>query len=237
MSTTQLMTTLYQLQQLDLEADRLLAEHNALTTALQNNATVRKVRAELDIAQQQYASGIQAQQEAEYALHELEQRLRKNEERLYGGTVTNSREVQALQQEVQSLRAQQARQEDKVLELMDATEALQEAMEHKNHALQVTKSTWNSANLTGLERRQQIETRQGELSQQRALFTNILDAELLKRYETMRRTKQGRAVSRVEQNSCQWCRVILTPSELQRVRLNTELQTCSNCGRLLYYDR
>ena len=64
-----------------------------------------------------------------------------------------------------------------------------------------------------------------------------LNEDVVKRYEAMRKTKQGRAISRIEQNSCQWCRVILTPSELQKVRISPELQTCLNCGRILYYQR
>ncbi|HLG76192.1 MAG TPA: C4-type zinc ribbon domain-containing protein, partial [Ktedonobacteraceae bacterium] len=92
-------------------------------------------------------------------------------------------------------------------------------------------------NAAGLLRRDQLETKRQELQAKRAQLAAAVDAELLKRYEALRRSKQGRAISRVEQNSCQWCRVILTPSEMQRVRTSSELQTCSNCGRILYYDR
>jgi hypothetical protein len=76
-----------------------------------------------------------------------------------------------------------------------------------------------------------------ELQDKRQKLSTTLGEPLLKRYETMRRTKQGRAVSKVDQNSCQWCRVILTPSELQLVRISPDLQTCTNCGRILYYER
>jgi predicted nucleic acid-binding Zn-ribbon protein len=76
-----------------------------------------------------------------------------------------------------------------------------------------------------------------ELQANREQFVSDIDTILLKRYDTLKRTKQGRAVSKVDQNSCQWCRVILTPSELQRVRVSADLQMCSNCGRILYYDR
>ena len=76
-----------------------------------------------------------------------------------------------------------------------------------------------------------------ELQTKRIQLATSVDAEFISRYETMRRMKQGRAISKVEQNSCQWCRVILTPSELQRVRISSQLQTCTNCGRILYYDR
>ena len=237
MSTTQMAAALFQLQQLDLELDRLVSEQQALAISLQSTASLKKLRSEQSIAQQQLTNGLQAQKEAEWALEELEQRLKQQEQRLYGGSVTNSKELYALQQEVQHLRAQQARQEEMALEMMDAAETLREVAEQKAQAVSEAERAWELSNAAGVARREQLEAKQQELRGKRAELTAALNSELVNRYESMRKTKQGRVVSKVEQNSCQWCRVILTPSELQRVRVSPELQTCSNCGRILYYDR
>ena len=114
---------------------------------------------------------------------------------------------------------------------------LREAAEQKVRAVKEAEQAWELSNAAGVARHDQLEEKLQELRKKRADLTATLDGELIKRYESMRKTKQGRVVSKVEQNSCQWCRVILTPSELQRVRISEELQTCSNCGRILYYDR
>jgi predicted nucleic acid-binding Zn-ribbon protein len=237
MSTTKLAGRLYQLQQLDLELERLLAEQQALANSLQGDPVLKKLRAEYNIAQQELQSGLQAQTEAEWALEDLDRRLRMQEQRLYNGTVTNPKELYALQQEVQRLRAQQNRQEEMALEVLLATESLQEMAKQKAEALRQAEEKWAEANATAVIRREQLGAKQQELQTKREQFITDIDPELLKRYETLRRSKQGCAVSKVEQNSCQWCRVILTPSEMQRVRASTDLQTCSNCGRILYYDR
>ena len=237
MSTTKIAGTLYQLQQLDLELERLLAEQQALANSLQGDPVLKKLRAEDNIAQQQLNSGLQAQKEAEWALEELDRRLLMQEQRLYNGSVTNPKELNALQQEVQRLRAQQNRQEEMVLEVLLATESLQETAKQKAEVLRQAEEKWAEGNAAGVTRRSQLEAKQQELQTKREQFVTDIDPELLKRYEALKRSKQGRAVSKVEQNSCQWCRVILTPSEMQRVRASTELQTCSNCGRILYYDR
>lgn len=237
MGTTQQVAALFQLQQLDLEMDRLVAEQQALTSSLQSTASLKKLSTELGIAQQQLSGGLQAQKDAEWALEDLERRLKQQEQRLYGGNVTNAKELHALQQEVHNLRTQQARQEEKALEMMEAAEALREVVERKTRALAEARQVWEAANAAGAAKSQLLDEKQQELYQKREKLEASLEAELVKRYESMRKTKQGRVVSKVEQNSCQWCRVILTPSELQRVRINSELQTCSNCGRILYYDR
>jgi predicted nucleic acid-binding Zn-ribbon protein len=237
MSTTQIAAILFQLQQLDLELDRLSAEQQAIRHSLQGNRTLQKLRSEYQAAQQQVQVALQAQKEAEWALEDINRRLKAQEQRLYNGTVVNAKELQSLQQEVQNLRAQQGRQEDTVLEVIDNAESLQEMAQQKLTALQEAEETWKRESSSLIARSDQLEAHTREVRQKRAQLTSTVEAELIERYDKMRRTKQGRAVSRVEQNSCQWCRVILTPSELQHVRMSSELQTCTNCGRILYYDR
>jgi len=237
MNTTQVTAALYQLQQLDLEIDRLAAEKQSVANSLQGSPTLRRLRIEYKTAQQQQVAGEQSQKEAEWTLDEYNQRLAAQERRLYSGSIVNAKELQALQQETQTLRAQQSRQEERLLEVIDIVEALTEATHHKEAALKEADEQWKQEYVVLQARQSQIEGQWQELQTKRQEITVDLDATLLKRYDTMRRSMQGRAVSKVEQNSCQWCRVILTPSEMQQVRISAKLQTCSNCGRILYYER
>lgn len=237
MGTTQIAAALFQLQQLDLEIDRLIAEQQTLANSLQSTTSLKKLRAEQSAAQQQLSNDLQAQKEAEWALEEVVQRLKQLEQRMYGGSVNSPKELHALQQEVQHLRAQQARQEERVLETMEAAETSRDAAERKAQVARAAEKDWETANQAGMVRRQELEQKQLELQQKREGQAAALDAEFVRRYDSLRKAKQGRVVSKVEQNSCQWCRVILTPSELQRVRISSELQLCSNCGRILYYNR
>jgi len=237
MSTTQIAAALFQLQRLDLELERLTAEQQAFANSLKDNTRLQKLRTEHRVAQQQLQAGQQAQREAEWTLEDVKRRLSTQEQRLYNGTISNAKELSSLQQEVQRLRAQQSRQEDITLEAMEAAEALQETVHGKAQALAEAEADWTRESASLLARRDQLEARRQELQAQRTQQAAKLDPTYITRYDTMRRTKQGRAISKVEQNSCQWCRVILTPSELQRVRVSPELQTCTNCGRILYYDR
>ncbi|HEY6543107.1 MAG TPA: hypothetical protein VIZ18_19350 [Ktedonobacteraceae bacterium] len=237
MSTTHIAATLYQLQQIDLELERLVSEQQTLKRTLQGDNTLAKARAEHRVAQQQLQAGLQAQKEAEWALEELDQRLKLLEQRLYSGSITNPKELYAVQQEIGHLRAQQSRQEEMTLEVMDATDTLRELTQQKSEALQRAEEAWTQFNASSVQRGEQLESKLREVQARRDQFAISIDADLLKRYETLKRSKQGRAVSKVEQSSCQWCRVLLTPGELQRARASRDLQLCSNCGRILYFDR
>jgi uncharacterized protein len=237
MNTTQLAAQLFNLQQVDLELDRLTAELQSVTHSLQGNAGLKRLRAEYKAAQQQLQIGLQAQKEAEWALEDVNNRLKGQEERLFSGGVSNPKELQSLQNEVQRLRGQQSHQEEVTLEVLDVAETLQETAQRKYVALKQAEDAWEQEAASQVARRDQLEMKQQELQKKRKELSSGIEQEILLRYDTLRRTKQGRAVSKVEQNSCQWCRVILTPSELQQVRINPELQMCTNCGRILYYDR
>src|SRR5579863_2123939 len=163
MSTTQIAATLYQLQQLDLELERLIAEQQALAQTLQADAALKKARLEHQVAQQQLQAGLQAQKEAEWALEELDQRLRLLEQRLYSGSITNPKELNAVQQETQHLRAQQNRQEEMTLEVMDATETLREMEKQKSDALQRAEEAWTQFNASSVQRGEQLESKLREV--------------------------------------------------------------------------
>lgn len=237
MSTTQTAATLYHLQQLDLELERLSTEQRAIAGSLQDNAPLHKLRTEQKLALQQSHAALKTQQEAEWALEDLSHRLKTQEHRLYNGTVSNPKELNALQQEVQRLRTQQSLQEEKTLEVMEATESLQQTAQRTSAMLQQAEAAWVNQNAVLISQRDQLEAREQDVQLQREQLAASLQADLISRYDRIRRTRQGKAVSKVEQGSCQWCRVILTPSELQHVRISTKLETCSNCGRFLYFDR
>lgn len=237
MSATHVAATLFQLQQLDLDIERIQAEQQAVEKTLQGSPTLQKLRVEQSLAQQRLRDCLQAQSEAEETLEELNRRLAAQSQRLYSGEVSQPKELNALQQELQHLRASQSRQEDKVLEAIAGVEDQQEEVLRKAEALGAAADTWERESATSVVRRDQLESRKQELQARRARLVAGINGEYVKRYESIRRMRQGRAISKVEQNSCQWCRVILTPSELQQVRVSAQLQTCTNCGRILYYDR
>jgi predicted nucleic acid-binding Zn-ribbon protein len=237
MGTTQIAATLYQLQQIDLDLDRLKAEQQTITQALQGSATLRRLWEDYKTAQQQLQASLQAQKEAEWTNEDLTRRLNEQEQRLYNGATRGAKELQALQQEVQRLRAQQNRQEEQLLEAIDGAESMAEVVQQKAAQVKEAEDAWQKEREKLIADREQVEGRSQKTQERRAKLTTGLPEELVKRYDGMRKSKQGRAISKVEQNSCQWCRVILTPSELQKVRVSPELQTCTNCGRILYYER
>ncbi|GCE48050.1 hypothetical protein EI42_06080 [Thermosporothrix hazakensis] len=237
MSTIQIAARLFELQQLDLEMDHLTAELRSVDNALQDSPTIRGLRSEYKLAEQQLQSSQQAQREAEWTLEETNHRLTSQEERLSQATASNAKELQTVQQEIQQLQAQQSRQEEAVREIADLVESLQEVLRNRQEALKQAEEAREAECASLRQRYSRLQEQQQALERQRQQLISELEPGLVERYQKMRRTKQGHAVSRVENDSCQWCRALLAPSELQLVQMSAELQSCTNCGRILYYDR
>jgi uncharacterized protein len=235
MSTTQVAAQLFELQKLDLERDHLLAEQQVISTSLKGTRTLQKLRAECATLQQQLQASQQAHAEADWALNDTNQRLRAQEQRLQEKKASEQ-ERQSVQAEMKRLQAQQSRQEEMVLQAQDAEEFLREIVERKQSDLEQTEQAWQQEKAVHIDRYHQIGARLSELQGLRTQAAATLSEEYIQRYDSMRKSKQGRAVSKVEQNSCQWCLAILTYSELQKVLVSPILQTCTNCGRILYYD-
>jgi predicted nucleic acid-binding Zn-ribbon protein len=55
-------------------------------------------------------------------------------------------------------------------------------------------------------------------------------------YERIRKAKEGRAIVRVQRNSCGGCYNRVTPQRVLELRKNSALITCERCGRILVSD-
>jgi hypothetical protein len=75
-----------------------------------------------------------------------------------------------MQQEVQRLRAQQSRQEDITLEMIETAEALEETAQQKAMALKEAEEAWEKECSSLLARRDELGARQHEVQAQRALL-------------------------------------------------------------------
>jgi predicted nucleic acid-binding Zn-ribbon protein len=155
--------------------------------------------------------------------------------RLYSGTVTSPRELQAIHEEIESLKRRQRELEDHALDLMmkieplDATIADTERAQHERDA-QVDAL---SQELTVAEA--EIDAEIETLGEKRTALAAEFEPSVIEQYETLRRNLGGVAVARLEQGSCRGCHIRLSSVEFDRVKhLPPEAVVyCEHCGRIL----
>lgn len=223
--------TLYRLQQVDdaIEAkEQRLAEVKA---QLGESGKLREARSSLEQAREELYELEKEQRQQELDLQTLESKIESEEERLYGGRVTNPKELAGLQKEVRFLRERQADLEDTLLETMMSRETAEERVEERQATLNKIESDWEHEQAALVEERDQLQADLAELRGRRSELTDQTPPQALSTYNHLRRTK-GQAVAPLEDGMCTGCRVGLSTVGRQRVK-GTELTTCSNCGRIL----
>lgn len=223
---------LYELQQLDLDMDRLATEAEALERALAEDA-VRPAREAAARARRQMEREKKGASEVEEALRELDARIQKQETRLYGGG-TATRDLGALQTELSHLKEAHAQQEERVLAAMLTLEDAEGTAARAAAAQAEAERDWQNRRAELAERLAASQTEAAELRGRRETQAQAIDAAALGRYESLRRGHGGRGVALVQNGTCQACRVGVTSGALQRARSGTELVPCNNCGRILY---
>jgi uncharacterized protein len=228
------LSDLLDLQEVDLEIDRLLHQRSSLpelekyranhegrkqaeTVADEIRGRVRQVGLDLD--------------KAEGELGMIEAKLKESETRLYAGGMS-AKETEHKRLEVQSLRGQQETMENKVLVLIDAKEKVDAELagaEAKTATLaseearlgEVISAVWK-----------EIDAHLGRKEARKSEMVPGVPNDLLEVYETLRRTKQGVAIGRLENGQCGGCHLQLSPAEQVEAAASDPVR-CVHCRRLL----
>ena len=225
---------LFDLQELDQQAsahEKALAEVRA---RLADDSAVTAAADRLRGLESQLKEPTSGRDEIELQIYQLQEKLGSVEQTLYGGTITNPRELTAYESEQKILHRQRSEQEERLLELLVSIEEIQQARnEARDHlarleterAAELSDLTADESRLVGL-----LE----ELGQARRQIAPKIPPAALMVYESVRKSRAGYAVAKVERSLCQGCRVALSSLELQRVRTSHDIIQCDSCNRILY---
>lgn len=154
---------------------------------------------------------------------------------LYDGTVTNARELQDLQEEIESLGRRITELEDQELVLMEQSEPIDAELADLD-----AQRTTLAGELEGAEGRLTVaETElRVELDREQGARDGAaaaVPADLLAEYESLRAGGGGVGIARlVGGNQCGGCHLTLSAVEVAAIRKHPDAVThCEECGRLL----
>lgn len=228
------LAALYALQQLDTALDAIKRAMSALDPGKNERANYESAKLAHTQAEQKLHSVQADVRDTELEQKSVEEKRAHEEKRLYGGSVRNPKELQALQEEVDMLARQRARLDEKLLGLM---EALAEAKNVEKEARHTLKSTAVLLKAKQEEYRQKGEelTQQGrDIFAQRKQAQANTAADILQLYEKTRAAHGGIAVtSIIEGNICDGCRMKIPGSLMVHIREATKIVYCDNCRRIL----
>ncbi len=223
---------LYQLQELDLEIESNERALEQVTSQMGESREVARTRNQLESAQQHLEELKHQQQSAEWEIDDIATKLTAAEETLFSGRIKNPKELTNLQHEVELLKAQRSRREDKTLEIMDQVEQSEAQVATIRSQLETMKTEWQRQQQQLSQESEKLQAILSDLGHKRQLLADEIEPSTLEFYQNLRKGK-GTAVARVEQGVCRGCRISLPTTDLQRARGGSLVQ-CGSCGRILF---
>lgn len=227
-----------QLQELDTQLDQARYRR----AHLPERADLVSVQAEIDRisrllgeASSELQAIVKTQTEVEGELSVTEARMVELEARFYSGTVTASRDLMAITEEIESLKRRKSQLEDRVLETMTEREPLDSNVVGLQSSLDTLgeQSTRLSAALASAEAA--VDADLLTIERARAEARTAVPQSLATQYEKLREHLGGVGAARLNGASCSGCHLTLPATELERARKAGEgtVLTCEQCGRIL----
>jgi len=225
-------------QQHDTVADRL--RHRRATLAERAELARREnerslVDSELADARARRAEVVAREKRLEDEATSVEAKAKDVERTLYGGTVSNVKELQAMQADVEHLRNRRNDLEEQELVVMEEREALDREVAELEARLAAVDDARAVLQAAIAEHELNIDTELATEQSARAEAAATLPDALLAMYESIRTKNKGAGAARLVGDTCQSCRLALPATEVDRIRRlpEGELARCDNCGALL----
>jgi len=231
------LTQLMELQKKDSGADMLRAKLKTIPAAEQELADeLETAKTELNGHREQHKKLAVKHKDLERQLKECEELIRKHQSEL--NQVKANDAFKALLCEIEEGKKRAGELETEILATLDALDAssikekalaadfkiTEDKAKARTDALNVEKQGWASA--------------LADAEKERDAFAAGLDAELLEKYEHIRKQRNGIAVCIIKEHggagACGGCNMALRPQALLSARKKNALTQCDNCQRILF---
>ncbi len=222
----------------DLQAVDLRLEENARArreaeARLADNSSVRAAQSALESESQRLNQSRARQRALELEVSGIEDKIKSADARLYGGRVTNPKELRGLEQDEQMLKRHKSEVEDRLIEAMSEVESNEGNLQARRLGFAKISAEHEAAALRDREALHALEAEAVQLKRTRDEIRARLRDGDLNVYESLRREKKGRAVAHINGHACAGCGSEVPSGLLSRARVGEELVFCSNCGRIL----
>lgn len=86
------------------------------------------------------------------------------------------------------------------------------------------------------ERREEIQKEIAEIRKEKEKLFDIIDSNLLQKYEKLNKWTKGTSVVPMRKDACYGCFIKLTPQVVTSLKETDKIIYCPNCGRILYIE-
>jgi predicted nucleic acid-binding Zn-ribbon protein len=178
-------------------------------------------------------AGLRAiQKDLSLELDGLSDKVKREENRLYSGLVTNPKELEDLQKEIDSLGRRISILEDELFEAMLNVEEAEKNNEDAVETLNAVESEWKDTSARSKTEQTELLERISELAGQKKQLLPLIQPGSMIALETAKRRAGEMAVVTLKNGRCRGC-LLGVSAMMQKAVDEGQLVSCDNCGRIL----
>lgn len=164
---------------------------------------------------------------------QLKARLAAEQQRMYGGEISNARELASMRAEIEAVERRIGEHEDAELEAMEELEQIESDIADLDQQVQDAEANIHDRTAARDQAAQSLLAEIAELEVDIEGQREPLPADLLERYDAARDRFGGRAVGRLSGDQCTACGISLSYADVNELVEGPPLATCPNCGRMM----
>jgi len=229
------LSTLLKIQDLDLKTAEL---ENTIAMLPKRIAEIEKQldahRKRLELDRTALAANQKERRRLEDEIKVQEQKISKLKDQVLNAK--NNEQYKAFQHEIEFCQKEIRKHEDRILELMTASEPLDQNVKKAEVALAAETKQVENEKKAAREKTMANQQAAAAMKQERAQAAATARKDYYSNYERIR--KRGAiAVAEAVEGTCSVCHMVIRPAVLQQLRTDSEeLIFCESCKRILFYN-
>lgn len=226
------------MQELDAKADQLRHRRDTLPE-LHELAVLADQQHELDgqlrDAQIVVDDLSEEQAKVDADVEQVKARRKRDRDRMDQGLITNPKDLQRMQGELESLERRISSLEDQELEVMEKLEEAQQALDSLSAQESAARERIGVLTASRDEKLEAIDVELREVAADRKPVAEGLPDDLLALYDRIRAQKGGVGAAPIRARECGGCRLTIDAAELGKIRAaaDDEVLRCEECQRIL----
>lgn len=175
-----------------------------------------------------------AKNQKEADMQSKEELIKKHQVQLY--QIKNNKEYSALQQEIESVKADISLIEEEIINFFDKIDAAKSSCENEKKLLEEEKRKAESDKAAIKAEEKKVNDELAEALSKRDECAKAIDKSLLSQYDRIRKSRGRLALAKLDGETCGACNMTLRPQIINEARLKKGIVLCENCSRMLYSE-
>ena len=182
---------------------------------------------------EKYNSLNTTKRQQENILDDLESNQKKLKEKMFDGSISNSKEFSAIEDEIQQNESKISTYQDSLLEIIDESEKYESALAQANKKIEKLKNDKKIADKINTDLITQYEK---ELGEEKSILDNEIqknDQTTINLFNKIASHNSYVAVAQVNNDRCGACKILIPKSKISKIKENNDFVICDSCPVIL----